>query len=122
MTFGGNRSTFTAPNHGRNSWARKERFPSMGLDLEAPSYKPKAEMHGTLREKVFRETRYGRFDIDAKVNKPPPRQISALPEPCSPPVYKPRQCLRGRASSTPAPAPPRNCGTVSSRPVGSQCA
>lgn len=84
QTFGGNLATFTAPNYGRNSWARKERFPSVGVDLEAPSYKPRAEAHGTLREKVFRDTRYGRFGVDAKGNKPPPKPNMRLSQTAAP--------------------------------------
>jgi hypothetical protein len=68
----GNRCTFTAPIHGRNAYARKERFPSRFLDIESPSYRPSAERHGTISERVRYETRYGRFGVDAKLNKPLP--------------------------------------------------
>ena len=69
-------STFNPRNHGTLSFARKERpcLSSSFVDV-APSRAPlvRAEAQGTMSNRVNWEVRTGRFALDAKLNKPPPR-------------------------------------------------
>ena len=43
------------------------------LDVDAPATLARQEMRGTLDYSVSWERRSGRFGLDAKLNKPPPR-------------------------------------------------
>ena len=73
---GSGMSSFNPRNHGTLSFRRKERpcLSSSFLDVD-PSRAPlvRVESSGTLSNRVSWEVRSGRFALDAKLNKPPPR-------------------------------------------------
>ena len=74
-------STFNPRNHGTLSFRRKERpcLSSSFIDVEpSRAVLPGAEMHGTLSNRVSWEVRSGRFGLDAKLNKPPPRSLQRV--------------------------------------------
>lgn len=69
-------SSFNPRNHGTLSFVRKERpcLSSSFVDVN-PSRAAlvRAELQGTMSNRVSWEVRSGRFALDAKLNKPPPR-------------------------------------------------